>query len=113
MSALGWPQELHPSEEGLCQVDCASCGLYCLHWAESLIREHRGEGPSVADFDGKKRLQTLQSWLLALVSKAATAKQRLAQQEAKAAKVAAKAAKAAPPASKAAISSQPAGSTPS
>ena len=43
---LGWPQILSPSEEGLSQQDSTSCGLYCLHWAEALLREVRGEGPS-------------------------------------------------------------------
>ena len=117
-SALGWPQQLPPREEGLCQKDCVSCGIFCLHWAESLLREHRGEGPSLADFEPKKRLQTLKNWLGCLVSKAETARWHIAQQQGKAAKKAAKAdkeaakgAKAAPPPSQpASSSSQAAGS---
>ena len=44
-SELGLPQDLPAREPGLCQGDPVSCGLYCLHWAESLLREYRGGRP--------------------------------------------------------------------
>ena len=60
---LGWPQEVPPGEPGLRQRDSVSCGLYCLHWAEAILREFRGEGPSPSTFVGGDRLKTLRSWL--------------------------------------------------
>ena len=69
-AALGWPQNLPPTEPGLRQRDSVSCGLFVLHWTEAALREFRGEGPSVSAFEPKKRLQTLMYWLLALSNKA-------------------------------------------
>ena len=42
---LGWPQEVPPGEPGLRQQDSVSCGLYCLHWAEAILREFREKAP--------------------------------------------------------------------
>ena len=59
-----------------------SCGLYCLHWAEALLREYRGEGPSLSDYiDPKKRLKTLENWVTALKEKSERAKEAAKKQQ--------------------------------
>ena len=72
--SIGWPQQLPAGEEGLRQKDSVSCGLHCWHWAEAYLRELRGEGPSLADFEPKAKLHILRNWLTALATKSNKAK---------------------------------------
>ena len=52
------------------QTDIVSCGLYCLHWTECVLRESRGEGPSPSDFPGiKVKLKNLSTWISLLNEK--------------------------------------------
>ena len=74
---LGLPQGFPESEEGLRQEDSVSCGRFCLHWVESILRESRGEGPSLSAWMGKKdKLKLLSAWISCLKDKATTGKEK-------------------------------------